>query len=309
LAFAQGLASPDNKSMFNLRKFTAIFITRGKIRSAVFSAGGRMIGKEKTFDWTLENLVTALKEIASNGPNRARVVFGEEFSYTTAIKIRDKNRENVLKEALEVIPEELQNNWDFREGSDPSFPSQVAAVQKIFFDFFAEEAKKASLEIEAIEPQSVALVRLLPPSGFFVFVARDEKLLFGAVKNGVVVATFVAKDRNDISSLESFFSGARKKCGAPPEKVFVGDGIRPDAAIFLKNNLPAQQLDLNPLRAAALKKDLSGEDWRVLNITSSEKSPRGKLFRLSRKEKALALLLGAALLTLVGMLIFKWIKN
>jgi hypothetical protein len=247
-------------------KITALFVTRGKIRSAVFSSLGAISQGVQTYDWTEETLPAVLKEIASRGPNRARIVFGEEFSYVIAPKFAQKTREGFLEEARESIPDKIESNWDFSGGNKPDSSFQVAAIDHNLFDIFSSSIEKTDFSVEAAEPQSIALARLLPQNGLFLFIARDEKVLLGAVENGVVVATHVASPERTIPTFETFLSYVCKKCATCPDKVFVSGGIDASSDIFSKNNLQAEAFDLNPLLGLAMKKDISGKDSLVLNI-------------------------------------------
>jgi hypothetical protein len=252
--------------MFFSHNITTLFVTVGEIRSAVFSSRGKLILEEKIYDWTEKSLPTVLGDIAARGPQKIRVVFGEEFSYVLALKFSDKSREKMFPEAQDNIPDVLSNNWDFQKENDPDFPSQVAAIQQHLFDFFISKLKEANFQIEAIEPQSVALARLLPKSGVFLFAVKYEKVLFGAVRNGVVTATFVASDDDAIVAFENFLSYVKKKCKEVPKKVFVSSNINKKTDVFSRNNLSAEIYNLDPLMGIALKKDIKGEDWKVLNI-------------------------------------------
>jgi hypothetical protein len=277
------------------RQITVLFVTRGKIRSDVFSSRGKAAQEVKTYDWTEENLQSVLKEIASHVPNRVRVVFGEEFSYVIALKTSQSTREGILEEAQAVIPDELENNWDFQKGDDPDFPLQVAAVNHNLFNIFSSSLLEAGFFIEAVEPQSISLARIFPRKGLFLFFARDEKVLLGAIKNGVVIATHVTNPERAVPILGAFLTGVRNKCNAQPEKIFVSKGINADSDIFSKNNIQAESLNLNPLYGAAMKKDISGKDSFSLNIKSKRPDSSDKKIKqprrtVSRREKILIIL-------------------
>jgi hypothetical protein len=292
-------------------KITALFITRGKIRSAVFSSGGKKIGEEKVYDWTPETLTSVLNKIVANEPNRARIVFGEEFSFVIAPKFSQKTRGEFLEEARNAIPDTIENNWDFRKENDQNFSAQVAVIDHQLFDIFSSSIEKTGFSLEAAEPQSISLARLLPQKGLFLFVARDEKVLLGAVKNSVVVATHIASPERTFVAFEAFLSYVCKKCAACPDKVFVSDGIDTNSNIFSKNNLQAETFNLNPLLGVAMKKDISGKDSFVLNIdlkkiVSPEKKMKQPRQRIAPREKILiVLLISAVLVAAVLILVFR----
>jgi hypothetical protein len=252
--------------MIFFNRFTVIFVTHGKIRSAVFSSRGKIIGKLKTYDWTKESLPSVLKNIASDGPNRTRVVFGEEFSYVTALEIDDKDRNIIAEKSSQIIPEKLDDNWDFKKEKDPDLLSQVAAVGYDFFDFFSANMEKAGLVTESAEPQSIALTRLLPRPGSYIFVSSDDKIVLGAVRNGVILTTYVAEIEKAIDEFNRFLLFVRGKFNFQPDKILVGEGINPESAVFSENHLQVEPLNLDPLRGTAMKRDLIGQDKNILNI-------------------------------------------
>ena len=291
--------------------FTVIFITRSRIRSAVFSDSGKIIQKETSQEWNENTLPGILNEIAGNGPDRARVVLGEEFCYVTTLKSSEKNREAVLKEVEEIVPEDIRESWDFRHEKNSDLPSQVAVIQPRFWDFFSRHLLEADFEVEAMEPESIALARLLAPSGFSLIMAYEEKALLVAVKNGVVAVAYLVKEEETLANFESFLAYVQKKCNARPEKLFVSQELKLEAiAAFNKIGLTLEVSDLNPLLGAAKKKDLRGEDSRVLNIkpenfsvSSAEKEKAG--FSMTLREKILAVLFVIAFATAVAAIIFK----
>ena len=262
--------------------FTVIFITRSRIRSAVFSDSGKIIQKETSQEWNENTLPGILNEIAGNGPDRARVVLGEEFCYVTTLKSSEKNREAVLKEVEEIVPEDIRESWDFRHEKNSDLPSQVAVIQPRFWDFFSRHLLEADFEVEAMEPESI-----------------------------VVAVAYLVKEEETLANFESFLAYVQKKCNARPEKLFVSQELKLEAiAAFNKIGLTLEVSDLNPLLGAAKKKDLRGEDSRVLNIkpenfsvSSAEKEKAG--FSMTLREKILAVLFVIAFATAVAAIIFK----
>lgn len=252
--------------MFFRHHITTIFITRSKITSAVFSTGGKIIKEVAVYDWNEENLSAVLADIASRGPSAARVVFGEEFSYVTTLDSSDVDRASVLTKAREAIPEELQDNWDFRKEKDPLFSPQVIAVQAKPLNLFIENLKEAGFHVDAMEPQSVAIARLVPETGLFLFATNDEKFLMGAVRNGTVVATLVSAKTDDASVLARFVASVRKKCQENLETVFIDKYMQIGDDVFLANGLHTEIIDIDPLYAIAIKKHIAGSDASVLNI-------------------------------------------
>jgi hypothetical protein len=301
----------QDRLMIFSHKITALFVTRGKIHSAVFSSGGKTIGEEKVYGWTPETLTSVLNKIAASGPNRARIVFGEEFSYVIAPKFSQKTRGEFLEEARNAIPDIIEDNWDFRKENDQNFSSQVAVIDHQFFDIVFSSIEKTGFFVEAAEPQSIALARLLPREGLFLFIARGENVLLGAVKNGVVVATHIASPERTIAAFEDFISYVCKKFATRPDKVFVSGGIDTSSDIFSRNNLQAEVFDLNPLLGVAMKKDISGKDPLVMNINlkknvPSEKKMKQPRQRIAPREKILiALLISAVLIAATLVMVFR----
>lgn len=256
--------------MFFGKDITAIFITRGKIQTAVFSPTGKIKKETKDYEWTKDSLPEVIKKIAARGPARTRIVFGEEFSYVTAVPLQKKEKKEIFRQAQEKIPEKLKANWDFAKGNSAKAELQLAAIQPEILDIFQKNFSAAGLKIESIEPQSVAIARLFPEKGAFVFIVSDEKIVLGIVDNQTIEASCVSSKNEIIEDLGKFIEYARKKLGHDPKKIFVGSGINPESEIFKENNILAEVLDLNPLRGAALKKDISGNDCQVLNIKSEK---------------------------------------
>ncbi|NTW26942.1 MAG: LytR C-terminal domain-containing protein [Candidatus Moranbacteria bacterium] len=270
--------------MFFRHHITTIFVTRGKITSAVFSTGGKNIKAAAVYDWNEENLALVLADIAAHGPNVVRVVFGEEFSYVTTLDSSKGDRGSILEKAREAIPEELGDNWDFRKEKDQLFSSQVIAVQAQLLNMFIEKLKEAGLRVEAMEPQSVAIARLLPKTGLFLFAVNDEKFLMGAVRNGTVIGTFVAAKSDDASMLAGFVASVRKKCKEELSTVLIDKYMQVGDDVFLANGLQPEIMELDPLYSIAVKKHLVGSDSHVLNILPVDK----KILKKQATEKYLS---------------------
>jgi hypothetical protein len=247
-------------------KVTTIFITRGKIRSAVYSTRGKIIQEVKTYAWDDETLPSVLEDIATSGANKVRLVFGEEYAYVTTIKTSQAGRPDLLQKAREEIPEELGSNWDFKVGNNSDSAFQISAIDPDVFNLFEKKLKDAGFLIESAEPQSIAVSRLMPQNGKFLFMVRDEKVLIGAIRDGLVEFTYVTNSDETVAIFRKSLLLIEKKWQAKPEIVIVNDQIDPKAEIFSSSGLFVETKDLNPLYAAAIKKDISGEDSHVLNI-------------------------------------------
>lgn len=310
--------------MFFHSNTTVIFVTKSKIKTAVFSHAGEIVKKEKTFNWNEKNLHAVLDEIATRGASKARVVFGEEFSYVVAIDSAKNNRVHVLGKALEVIPDDLDGNWDFRNDKSSKSCSQVVAIQPHILSIFSEALGNSGFRVKAIESQSLALARLLPKTGMFLFVVRDEKLLLGAILDGVVIATHVSSDQDDLSVMSLFISTLKKKYGDQPEIVFVDKDEKLKPKILSDNGLKTEIFELDPLYAMSIKDHLVGEDANVLNIRTQKmasskekaeevaevveavKEEKGKS-GMSTREKILGIVFVAVIV--VGILLIKLIKK
>ena len=256
--------------MFFDREITTVFITRDEIRSAVFSPKGKIKKAVKTFSWNEETLAGVLGEIAARGPARTRVVFGEEFSYVTSVLIQGKKRAGIFRQAQEKIPECLKNNWDFKKERSSEVELQIAAITSKVLDLFEAGFAQAGLDVESIEPQSIAIGRLLPEKGLYLFITDDKKILLGYINDGTVELAYVTAEDRYLSELEDFIIYVRKKAGREPEIVFIGRGIDPNYEIFQKNNILTKAIDLDPLRGTALKENITGADYKVLNIENKK---------------------------------------
>ena len=249
------------------KDITTIFITRRHIRAAVFSTKGRAKTEVQTYVWDKENIDVVLKEIFSNGPKEVRVVFGEEFSYVTAVPIGKKNREEIRRSAQEIIPEKLENNWDFKKEKSSETQFQVAAIKPEIFEFFQKKFKESGLKIEAIEPQSVSLARVLPERGLALFMCEDDdKILLGAVSDSTLETAQITSEGNVTADFRRFREYVKKKFSKDPSVVFVGPKMNMSAGTFVDKDIEIRSFNPDPLRAVAIKENISGADWQVMNI-------------------------------------------
>ncbi len=297
--------------MLFFKRFTIIFITRSQLRAAVFSSRGKLIREIGQYDWTKETLAELLKEISASGPSRTRVVFGEGFSYVATLPSTEKERAEILKEAQEIIPETLEGNWDFKTESKTNQAVQIAAIRKTFFDTFRKSFEEAGLWVEAAEPQSLVLARLLPKAGTFVFIAKDERTLFGAVKNGAVIGTYLCEDEKAPEVLSQFLAFTEKRCGIKPQAIYIDTEINAQARIFSESGCKIESMELNPLRGMALKKDFSGRDADVMNIVfNKEPVKKEKTFSIvSKREKVLGLIFLVGLILVAAVFVVKFWKK
>ena len=291
--------------MFLNKNITVIFITRTQIKSAVFSLEGKIKKEMKIYGWTKDSLSGVLRDIAARGPARTRVVFGEEFSYVMALPMQERKKENMLEQVQEKIPEYIATNWDFKKERSSETQLQVAAIQPEIMDIFETEFMKAGLNIESIEPQSVALARLLPEKGFHLFIAADEKILLGVINDGTVEIAYVALQEEIIDKVEKFLAYVRKKTAQEPQTIFVGGNINTEAEFFQKNNIPIKIMELDALRGTALKENISGEDEKVLNVRKQKTNSfndenRLKKSGMSQREKWLLFIFVAFIAITIG---------
>ena len=255
---------------------TIIFISKEKILWAKIKIpSGKIFGLVWALPWSEENLQTAFADIKKKFPRNVRVVVGEEFSYVTHFK-KAGSENNLASEAQILIPENLQGAWDTREGD--SGLVQVMAVQQKFFSTLEKIIFEAGLKVEAVETESIAISRMIPAekNKAVLFARYEEKILLGVVQYGLVLATRIFFKLPDQKEVKEFLDYVSSQKSVSFESVYVQDKTGELTKIFQQFKLNVQEALLNPMLGICRKKDIRGDDKKVLNILmkNDEKAKR-----------------------------------
>lgn len=122
------------------------------------------------FNWDAKTLPATLKKIKEDlNIKKARIVLDDELSYVIEMKIPGdvKNEREYVKQQLETkIPEKLEKyNWDFKELNRTDKERTIIAFAPVLevWSSLKQGLTKANLDLEAIEPASIAQKRHIDP--------------------------------------------------------------------------------------------------------------------------------------------------
>lgn len=247
-------------------KRTIIFIDKEKIRWAQGKApAGKILGAVQSLPWSEKNLGLALAEIADKFPKHVRVVIGEEFSYVSSLQ-KVKGRGTVLSDIQPLIPENLRDGWDSREGNANDV--QVMAIQQDFFAILKKTFADTKLKVEAVETESVAVNRSIPAekNKVVLFARYDGKILLGAARGGLILATKVFSKFPEQEKIKEFMDYLSNRKNISIDSAYVQDKTGDLIKIFKDLNLEVREKSLDPMVGICQKKDINGRDKDVLNI-------------------------------------------
>ena len=274
--------------MFFSHSRTILFIDKEKIRWAKGQApNGKIFGSIQELPRSENNWHLALENIAANFPRKIRIVAGEEFSYVVGFQKNGKNGE-IISEAQALIPEKLQEGWDSSESQSDNV--QVMAIQQEFFSALKKILSNSKLQVEAIEVESISISRLIPKNnGQAILVARnDGKILLEAVQGGLVIATKIFWKLPEKEKIQEFINYLSSQKNTTPSLVYIEDKTGDLISIFQSLGLAIQEKVLNPLIGICQKKDLSGQDKKILNIfLNQEASESNTSHGLAFREKVI----------------------
>lgn len=224
-----------------------------------------------SYDWTNETLAQVLLAIKKIAKQKIRILLSEDFAYVVSVKVeaekKEEERKIVLAKAQELIPEDLRKTlWDFKEILFVAKPEedgqakivQVVAVVEAFYENLKKAVQQADIKVEAIEPVSFALARLVETKAEPQLIVRGGQTSYlVACQRGLVLLTESVAGRPTDDQIKEFSQ-------------FFQDTFR----LELKNRVE----NLDPRLGLAQKKDIKGQDESVLNLTIEvlQKQPEAK---------------------------------
>ncbi len=209
-----------------------------------------------------------------------RILLGDELAYVVSLSIPKAdchNREKVRINLKKYIPEVIDKiTWDYKiipnlvfdEMSETKVVVQVIAANAVLLDSIIKSIKLINLQIDAIEPVSVAIARVLQNESYPLAVLHiDKSVTRCLVYQGLVMVSQVVGTEKLGEGLPQIFNFVQKHFGLNPKTLILSGnltGIDPAKLTF--NQLIVLQRDIDPIKSLASKADLIGQDESVLNL-------------------------------------------
>lgn len=288
-----------------------LFITKDKIKAY------KVKDETKTellteYTWDEESLDLILSKTKTVLGTNIRVLLDEDLCFVFGFSVAQNlqiGRQEIQEKAQAYIPEDLsETRWDFKEILDGEKRYiQVIAIVKSFFDRLNTAAVKARLNIEAVEPSSYSLARLIKDEKKPLIMAYllEESSFLAVVDKGVVYLSkkiTVDKITEEIIQMNDF---AVSKFQIDPKKIIINNVGNIDQKLLEANNFKIEVKNLNIYLGLAIKEDLKGKDEDSLNLEPVAK--RGE----EKKEKGpVSFFIGVLIgLIILGLGFWFWSKS
>lgn len=288
-----------------------LFITKDKIKA--FKVKDETSTELLTeYTWDEESLDLILSKTKTVLGTNIRVLLDEDLCFVFGFSVAQNlqiGRQEIQEKAQAYIPEDLsETRWDFKEILDGEKRYiQVIAIVKSFFDRLNTAAVKARLNIEAVEPSSYSLARLVKDEKKSLIMAYllEESSFLAVVDKGVVYLSkkiTVDKITEEIIQMNDF---AVSKFQIDPKKIIINNVGNIDQKLLEANNFKIEVKNLNIYLGLAIKEDLKGKDEDSLNLEPVAK--RGE----EKKEKGpVSFFVGVLIgLIILGLGFWFWSKS
>jgi len=253
-----------------------LFITKEKITAfkVVFGRAPKSISLFES-EWTNETLINVLLQIKKKVSDKFRVLLADDLVYITSFYISSNvpnERQVVLEKAKEHIPEDLkQISWDFKEiqvqQKDPRTTGlktiQVVAPVSSFMRNFDEAIKKSGIIVDAVEPTSYALSRIVKEEKEPQLIINfQDKTSLVFCHQGLVLAVKTSLIQPNSTQINNFINFNKDRFGIVPAKIILSGKVEE----VIIEGYKIERRNLDPFISVALKKDIKGPDEKVLNI-------------------------------------------
>lgn len=252
------------------------------------------------YPFTDKSLVEVFAAIKKSVSSPIRIVLGEEYAYVVSLMPasvdKDIQRNETKEKAQERIPEDLNSTtWDYKEIfiQDPKKPElkrefiQVVAAAQLLYPKISDAITGSGINVEAVEPMSFSLARLTEnQTDPHIIIHIGESMLFIACWKGVVLATENVKVISDSSAFHDFVRYVEDSYKIKLTTIIVSGKLTQEEITkldFHGFNVGAQNLD--PRMGLAIKRDIHGEDERVLNIVFQKNSSSQDADSTPKKER------------------------
>ncbi|KKR21922.1 MAG: hypothetical protein UT50_C0002G0013 [Candidatus Moranbacteria bacterium GW2011_GWA2_39_41] len=256
-------------------KRTILFINKEKIQWVAGQVPkGKLLGEVQSLPWSEENFIVALDEIFNKFPKKLRIVIGEEFSYVTHFQKNDK-KTSIVSEAQAFIPEKLQDGWDSCE--EKTGDIQIMAVQQKIFTMLKKEIYHRSLQVEALEIESVSIARMLheEKNKCYIFARNSGRIILGIVQDGEILASRIFSKLPDQEYVKKLVDYIARPKDVPIEQVFIQDKTGKLSVMLKSLGFKVLDGELDPMIGICRKLDLTGRDKDVLNIPLNQSNGAG----------------------------------
>jgi hypothetical protein len=253
-----------------------LLISEGNLIASRVS--GKKIKTTLSFVWTNENLRQQLAVIKNRFGASFRILLDDSYVHTAHIYLPPNNynvRSVVQEKAQQIIPEDLnQTVWDFKE--EPQLRDnnqkdgrfyQILAINREFHLLLSGAISALGLKIEAIEPISQSLARMLAKKQDepFLIIYRQSNYILTACFGDIVINVKNIGPNFNMEMLKEYQYFLEQEYGLKPNSVLVPNQITAVAEIE-KSDLNLKRYDYNPEFALYQKTDLKGNDLSVLNL-------------------------------------------
>lgn len=249
-----------------------LLITKDKIKA--FKVKGETETELLTeYAWNEESLDLILSKIKTVLGANVRILLDEELCYMCGFSLPNNfqiDRQEIQEKAQGYISENLsETRWDFKETiTDDRRYIQVVAIVKTFFDRLNTSAVKARLNIEAVEPASYSLARMVDKEKeplIMVYLLQESSFLAVVYHGLVYFSKKIISDKATDEVMEAK-DLSMSKFQLEPKKIVINkkDGV--DEKLLEINNFKIEFRNLNIYFGLSEKKDLQGNDEDTLNL-------------------------------------------
>ena len=258
-----------------------LFITKDKIKAY------KVKDETKTellteYTWDEESLDLILSKTKTVLGTNIRVLLDEDLCFVFGFSIAQNlqiSRQEIQEKAQAHIPEDLnETRWDFKEilDGDKKYV-QVIAIVKSFFDRLYTAAVKARLNIEAVEPSSYSLARLIKDEKEPLIMAYllGESSFLAMVDKGVVYLSKKINEEKITEEIIQMNDFAVTKFQIDPKKIIINNSESIDQELLETNNFKIEVKNLNIYLGLAMKDEdsLNLEPMAKRGEEKKEKGP------------------------------------
>lgn len=239
------------------------------------------------YPFTENSLVEVFSAIKKSASSPIRMVLSEEYAYVVSFIPQSINedipRNEIKDKAQERIPEDLNTTaWDYKEILIPDSQHQesskkfiqVIAAAGSLYSKISYAIATSGLNVEAIEPMSFSLARLTEnQTDPHLIIYIGESSLFIACWKGVVLATENISGVVKPTALPDFVQYVQDSYKIRLKTIILSGNVKKeDVTKFSYPGFTVGAQNLDPRVGMALKRDIHGDDERILNIVFQKTS-------------------------------------
>jgi len=264
-----------------------LIVTPSKLRG--FRVG-ESVTERVELDWTPEKLPQALATARAALGKRIRLILGDSFTYVSSVPLAEtaspEEERGTAGESFQLLmPEKLaETSWDYRAFEMPAEKSiqprryaEIIALTGSCARTIIPAIKEAGFRIEAVEPESISLARLLQNEDTCIMILykSDSSFLIAGAFRGHILASFSAiPELTDAVFLETKrFLEYRFSCEVRSLHAIgsfsANDFARIKPETFDQNHIIVSTHEGSAAAGAALKDDFEGADSAILSLDLS----------------------------------------